>query len=116
MRKAIAFLSLTAAAVALAGCGSEEKKIVVEKPASSAAPATTPAAPSASTPAAKPAAGAYPLDTCVVSGEKLGSMGDPVVYDHEGTEVRFCCPSCVKEFKKDPKKYLAALEAAKGKR
>ena len=51
----------------------------------------------------------YPLDTCVVSGEKLGSMGDPIVIKHEGTEVRFCCKSCIKKFKKDPAKYLSKL-------
>jgi len=52
----------------------------------------------------------YPLDTCVVSGEKLGSMGEPFIITHEGTEVRFCCDSCVPEFKKDPAKYLAKLQ------
>jgi YHS domain-containing protein len=52
----------------------------------------------------------YPLDTCVVSGEKLGSMGEPFVITHEGTEVRFCCDSCVPKFKKDPAKYLAKLK------
>lgn len=52
----------------------------------------------------------YPLDTCVVSGEKLDSMGEPFVITYEGTEVRFCCDSCVPEFKKDPAKYLAKLK------
>lgn len=56
------------------------------------------------------AAATYPLDTCVVSGEKLGSMGDSIVYQHEGTEVRFCCKSCIKKFKKDPAKYLVKLK------
>ena len=31
---------------------------------------------------------------------------------HEGREVRFCCNDCVKEFKKEPAKYLALLDAA----
>ncbi len=31
----------------------------------------------------------YPLKVCVVSGEKLGSMGNPHVIKHEGTEVQF---------------------------
>ena len=67
-------------------------------------------------PAAQPAAAAYPLDTCVVSGEKLGEMGAPVVIQHEGREVRFCCRSCVKKFKQDPAKYLKKIdEAAKAK-
>ena len=58
--------------------------------------------------AAKP----YPLTTCIVSGEKLDSMGKPFVYDHEGREVRFCCKNCVKDFKKEPAKYLQQLDAA----
>lgn len=52
----------------------------------------------------------YPLDTCVVSGEKLGSMGEPFVITHEGTEVRFCCDACLPKFEKDPAKYLAMLK------
>ena len=55
-------------------------------------------------------ASGYPLTTCVVSGEELGSMGKPVDYDHEGTSVRFCCKACIKDFKADPEKYLAKLE------
>jgi len=57
------------------------------------------------------AADSYPLTTCVVSGEKLGEMGPPVVINHKGTEVRFCCNSCVKKFNADPEKYLAKLKA-----
>lgn len=57
----------------------------------------------------------YPLDACVVSGEKLGAMGDPIVITHEGREVRFCCAGCVPTFKAEPAKYLAKLDAvAKG--
>ena len=59
----------------------------------------------------KPAAKPYPLTTCVISGENLDSMGKPFVYDHEGREVRFCCKNCVKDFKKDPAKYLKQLDA-----
>ena len=55
---------------------------------------------------------AYPLDVCVVSGEKLGSMGEPHVITHEGTEVKFCCDNCVPKFKEDPAKYIAKIEAA----
>ena len=54
----------------------------------------------------------YPLDTCLVSGKKLGSMGDPVVMNHEGQEIKFCCDSCVPKFKMDPAKYLSKLETA----
>ena len=63
---------------------------------------------------AKPAAAAaYPLKTCVVSGEELGSMGKPVVIQHEGKEVQFCCKSCMPKFKKDPAKYMKKLETPK---
>jgi YHS domain-containing protein len=63
---------------------------------------------------AKPAdkSPAYPLETCLVSGEKLGEMGKPFVYQHEGREVRFCCKNCLKDFKKDPAKYLKKLDEA----
>jgi len=55
---------------------------------------------------------AYLLDTCIVSGEKLGSMGDSVSYVHNGQEVKFCCKGCQGAFKKDPNKYLARLEGS----
>ncbi len=54
----------------------------------------------------------YPLDVCVVSGEPLGSMGEPYIFDHEGREVRLCCKGCLKKFQEDPEKYLAKLDAA----
>jgi YHS domain-containing protein len=54
----------------------------------------------------------YPLETCLVSGEKLGAMGDPIVINHEGQEIKFCCDSCVPKFKKDPAKYLHKLDRA----
>lgn len=52
----------------------------------------------------------YPLDVCLVSGEKLGSMGDPTSLVHEGQEIKFCCDHCEPKFKKDPAKYLSQLE------
>lgn len=55
----------------------------------------------------------YPLNECVVSGEKLGEHGDPYVFQHEGQEVRLCCKACLKDFKKDPAKYVKKIEAAK---
>ena len=53
---------------------------------------------------------AYPLDVCIVSGEPLGSMGDPVVLVHEGQEIKFCCDSCQPKFEANPEKYLSKLE------
>jgi len=39
----------------------------------------------------------YTLDVCVVSGEKLGSMGDPIVLVYEGREVRLCFDAMIVE-------------------
>jgi YHS domain-containing protein len=55
---------------------------------------------------------AYPLTTCVVSGEKLGSMGDPFVFNYEGREIKFCCRSCLRKFQKDPAAFLKKIEEA----
>lgn len=58
----------------------------------------------------------YPLKTCVVSGEKLGGdMGEPYVFTHNGQEIKLCCKSCLKDFKKDPAKYMKKVEAAEKK-
>jgi len=70
----------------------------------------TPSNPSAS---AGTAAKAYPLDVCIVSGEKLGSMGDPIVLVHQGQEVKLCCKSCKPDFEKEPAKFLAKLAPKK---
>jgi len=56
---------------------------------------------------------AYPLDVCIVSGEKLGSMGEPIVVVHQGQEVKFCCKSCKPDFEKEPAKFIAKLMPAK---
>ena len=56
---------------------------------------------------------AYPLKTCVVSDEKLGGdMGDPYVFTQDGQEVKLCCKSCLKDFKKDTAKYMKKIAAA----
>ena len=54
----------------------------------------------------------YKLKTCIVSGDKLGEMGEPFAYEYEGREIKFCCKGCVKDFKKDPAKYVKKIEAA----
>lgn len=70
-------------------------------------PATAPApAPAKSEPKGDP----YTLDTCVVSGEKLGSMGKPIVKEIDGREVRFCCKGCVGLFEKDAAAYHKKLD------
>lgn len=55
---------------------------------------------------------AYPLDYCIVTGEKLGGMGDPVTKVYDGREVRFCCGGCVKIFEKDKAKWTKKLDDA----
>jgi hypothetical protein len=59
----------------------------------------------------------YPLDYCVVSGDKLGGdMGDPVtfIYTNNGynQEIKFCCSMCEPKFMKNPDKYLKTILAA----
>ncbi|MBL9209559.1 MAG: hypothetical protein JNL92_03775 [Opitutaceae bacterium] len=59
----------------------------------------------------------YPLKSCVVSDEPLGSMGDAVKYTHREPGkpdrlVLFCCEGCIEDFKGDPAKFLAKLDAA----
>lgn len=65
--------------------------------------------------ATEPAAAAaaddgYPLKTCVVSGEELGSMGEPVVVKHGEVTVKLCCKSCIEDFEADPAKYAAMVK------
>ena len=55
----------------------------------------------------------YKLETCIVSGEKLGEMGEPFVFVHEGQEIKLCCKSCMKKFDKDPAKFLKKLTESK---
>ncbi len=58
----------------------------------------------------------YPLNYCLVSGDKLdGDMGKPVVLVYQGQEFKFCCHDCVKEFNKDPDKYVKKLQTAEKK-
>lgn len=55
----------------------------------------------------------YPLDVCMVSGDKLGGdMGKPVDLIYKNRLVRFCCTGCVEEFNKDPNKFIIKLNEA----
>lgn len=91
---------LTSILLTVAALAHDEKKS--DKPVASAA-----------------AKAAYPLKTCVVSDDKLedNSMGGPVdyFYKEKGKPDRlviFCCKDCVKDFEKEPAKYLAKLDEA----
>jgi YHS domain-containing protein len=54
----------------------------------------------------------YPQDKCIVSDEKLGVEGKPVVFAHEGQEIKLCCQDCRKELDANPSKFLAKLPKA----
>jgi len=88
---------LVSAPFFLASCG--EKKADADAAETHAETAQT-------SPAAKP----YPLDTCIVSGEELGSMGDAYIFVHQGQEVKMCCKKCLKKFNANPEKYLALIQ------
>jgi len=83
--------------VVLTGCGADQKTSE-----------TAPSQGSAKTAQVK----AYPVDWCIVSGEKLGLMGDPVSKTYQGQEVNFCCKHCIEEFEKTPAAYLAKIDSA----
>jgi hypothetical protein len=57
----------------------------------------------------------YGLDTCPVSGEKLGGMGEPVNVLYGTKLVRLCCKSCTKALDKDGPAIVARIDAAKKK-
>lgn len=66
---------------------------------------------------AKQARTAYPLNVCLTSDEKLGAEGENAefIYRETGQPDRlviFCCEGCEDDFKKEPAKYVAKLEAA----
>ncbi len=54
----------------------------------------------------------YPLTTCPVSGEELGSMGDPIDVVVGTRLARVCCKGCVKRVQANPAQYLAPVDAA----
>ncbi|MBI5802681.1 MAG: efflux RND transporter periplasmic adaptor subunit [Verrucomicrobia bacterium] len=53
----------------------------------------------------------YPLDVCIVTGLKLGSMGDPPSLIHQGQQFKFCCGACTPKFNEEPAKFLQKLSA-----
>jgi hypothetical protein len=65
----------------------------------------------------------YPLTTCAVSGDELegGDMGkaQDFIYRETGKPdrlVRFCCKDCLKDFRKEPAKYLKVISGAAAKK
>lgn len=64
----------------------------------------------------------YPLKTCLVSDEPLGSMGEAAPYIHRvagqpDRVVFVCCDGCIDDFKAAPAKFLVKIDdAAKAKK
>ena len=54
----------------------------------------------------------YPLGTCIVSGEELSSMGEPVTWRYEGREIRLCCRRCIETFRAEPTRFIEKLDKA----
>lgn len=59
----------------------------------------------------------YTLKKCVVSDEEIDEKGDmkPYVFTYKGREIKLCCESCLKDFKKDSAKYIKKIEEAEKK-
>jgi YHS domain-containing protein len=47
---------------------------------------------------------------CPVSKKKVGEMGEVVEYEYNGKVYNFCCKACLKDFEKDPEKYVKIVE------
>jgi YHS domain-containing protein len=95
MRSTILTLALCAALLAMAVLSSNQK--LVASPAT--APATTQAA-----------ADGPPVNKfCAVEGGK--NKVDPSVFViYKGQKIGFCCEDCIKDFNKDPDKYVALMK------
>lgn len=101
-------VAMLALGLLLSGCGGKQAE---QQPASVSQ--TKPAQQATQTPQqTQQAAQTYPIDWCIVSGEKLGEMGPAVEYSYNGRAIKFCCKNCVKIFEKEPARYLAKLDSA----
>ena len=107
MKATSALLVTALAAAVLIGC--DKKEPAASTPKADAPKTEAPKAGAGAKTAAKP----YPLEVCIVGGEKLGSMGKPFVFVHQGQEIKLCCSGCEDDFKKEPAKYLAKLAPKK---
>jgi len=62
----------------------------------------------AADPASQPAAAVKVQEKCPVMG---GAINKNLYVDHDGKRVYVCCQGCIEPIKKDPAKYIKALEA-----
>ncbi len=106
MKIKFAFTLTTALLVLVCNAWAED----TATPATSATAASAVSSEESAKETAVAAAARYPLEKCIVTGEKLGEMGDPVVKNYDGREVKFCCKMCVKGFEKDQAKWMKKLD------
>ena len=57
----------------------------------------------------------YTLKTCIISGDKLGEMGDPYTFEYKDRQIKLCCKNCLKDFNKSPAKFVKKIEEAEAK-
>jgi YHS domain-containing protein len=94
VRSLVVLATVTGALLfAVAGCATHESPATMQATAGTAA------------------TGAYPLKTCVVSGEDLGK--EPYVFTSNGQTVKLCCKDCLEKFNAEPGKYLTKIAQAK---
>lgn len=46
---------------------------------------------------------------CPVSGEEI-VKGEEIKYEYKGVNYNLCCKMCIKDFEKDPEKYIGKIE------
>lgn len=54
----------------------------------------------------------YPLETCLVAGAPLGSMGEPHEVIVAGRLVRLCCAGCLPALEREPWKFVQTIDNA----
>ena len=57
----------------------------------------------------------YTLKKCIISGDKLGEMGKPYVFEYKGREIKLCCKNCLKDFNENPAKFVKQIDEAEAK-
>jgi hypothetical protein len=104
--------------VGTASAGDRPNAASADQTSAVSTPTSTPAATTPDPVWLAKAIAAYPLDTCIVGGDKLGGdMGPPVnyVFKQAGQPdrlVRFCCQGCVEDFTANPAKFLKMIDDA----
>lgn len=54
----------------------------------------------------QPGAAEGELTSCPISGEVFEVTEDHAYLEHNGENVYFCCPSCIRRFQRNPERYL----------